>query len=71
MIELSTAAGKTNKLTCVQNHFNHQRPKLSKFRHGHVAQDETVIVLHRPEKSGHMVVLQDRPVVVHEGKAGV
>ena len=69
MIELSTAAGngKTNKLTCMQNHFDHQRPELSEFRHRHVAQDEAVVVLHRLEEGGHMVVLEDRPVVVQKG----
>ena len=30
-----------------------------------------VVVLHRPEEGGDMVVLQDGPVVVHERKAGV
>ena len=69
MIELSTAAGngKTNKLTCMQNHFDHQRPELSEFRHRHVAQDEAVVVLHRLEEGGHMVVLEDRSVVVQKG----
>ena len=54
-------------LTCMQNHFDHQRPELSEFRHRHVAQDEAVVVLHRLEEGGHVVVLEDRPVVVQKG----
>ena len=73
LIELSRAAegGKEAKLTSVQNHLDHQRPKLPEFRHGHVAQDEAVVVLHGPEEGGHVVVLQHGPVVVQEGQARV
>ena len=68
--QLDTAFPSILLLTCVQNHLDHQGPELPEVALGHVAQDEAVIVQHGLEEGCHMVILQDRFVVVEDGEVG-